>query len=189
MFDDNNLTLIIATAAGLAGSIITVVITKAIDAFSLRTEFKRNLQSKFFDRKLEVAEIMIRQLELSISNLNQILVLFRNASEIKSLQDAKDFDRKISDLSKEFELSKDLYRQKGDLLQLYFNIDPYIFNDTDTIESIGKLQEEYFLALKNKESKFFSNKLKEIESYYGKANEENRSVIELIKKEFVRYKI
>ncbi len=57
---------VIAVAAGLAGSILTIVFSKALDFIQKRQEHKYSLQKVFFEKKMGVAEVIVANFRKTI---------------------------------------------------------------------------------------------------------------------------
>lgn len=75
---------LLAILAGLLGSILTVIITKVLDIFQKKSEFKIELKKQFFVKKLQAGETaMIQYTNLSVA-LQQLSVLYADHDKLQS---------------------------------------------------------------------------------------------------------
>jgi hypothetical protein len=81
----------IAIAAGLAGSILTIAIDKELDFIQKRQEHKYFLKKTFFEKRLEIAEALAGNLRKAIDFLEASNAILRNIPDFVTTDKSREF--------------------------------------------------------------------------------------------------
>lgn len=129
---------IIAIAAGLAGSILTIAIGKALDLIQKRQEHKYSLQKAFFEKRLEVAEALVGNLRKAIDFLEASSAILRKTPDFVTTDKSREFlEVRMQALTSQAQTMVQQTKECYYAAPLYF--------DTEKLDRVGSLCNEKIL--------------------------------------------
>lgn len=75
---------LVTILAGLLGSIITIIVTKALEIFQKTSEYKEDLKKQYFLKKLQAGETAMIQFTHISASLKQLSVLYLEHNKLES---------------------------------------------------------------------------------------------------------
>lgn len=132
----------IGILGGLIGSILTVVVTKLLDIFQSSKQHKYELETKFFERKLNAAETAMTQFNIlygAMINLGLLYERMQNASN-----EVEDFlqNQLYKEGQEQIELATNSSFLLSNSITLYFDLDSQFSHNKiikEFYDSIGAL--------------------------------------------------
>jgi len=82
---------IIVVLSGLIGSILTIAVSKVLDLIQKRQEHKYALRKAFFEKKLQVAEAVVGNLQKTINLFQPISTVLRKIPDFATAGTTRDF--------------------------------------------------------------------------------------------------
>lgn len=205
---DNHL---IALLGGLIGSILTVIITKALDLVQKRNEFKYDLKRVFFNKKLQVAEAAISQYSLLSETLNQLIILYSRYNETNSEFGAALNDTFLKQANEKLVLVNSSFHSSANSISLYFDLpSEYTSNEIlsaffDNLNALSPYAEaveftfnqyQFYKGTEKEEEAYeiysqseidLGNSMAKLSSTYKEFDEELRRHIQKIRNEMKKY--
>lgn len=202
---------LLAIFAGLLGSILTVIITKVLDIFQKKSEFKIELKKQFFIKKLQAGETAIIQYtHLSVA-LQQLNVLYSDHDNLqkginKNLKEnfQEQIDRKLEFInSTSLILSSSIglyfdFKEHSLETKVFNSVSDKVFILSSFIESADVAYENYTRAVGSEEEDREYEKyeieydkvisaMKDIAILYNQFDEEIRSQMKQMRNEMRKY--
>lgn len=114
---------IIALLSGLVGSILTIAVSKVLDLIQKRQEHKYALRKAFFEKKLQVAEAMVGNLQKTINIFRPLSTVLRKIPDFVTQGTPRDFlESQMQTISSQ---AQKILQETGDCsyaAQLYFDV-------------------------------------------------------------------
>ncbi len=78
-------------ASGIAGSFLTIVVSKILDFFEKRREHRYSLQNVFFGKQMEVAEVVVCHFEQTIAIIEGMTRILRKVMDLSATDLSSEF--------------------------------------------------------------------------------------------------
>lgn len=193
-------------------AIVTILVTKILEIYQKSVEQKYSLQSTYFTKKLEAAELAVINFSNEVSIFSQYLAIEEKLVNAK-LEEYPFLIKQLSYVNEDAKKDEESLNNPLGKIYLYFDVDNYLFSDNENYKrfleiytEIDKMdndikiysnlledfkdndviQDKIFLEISEK-AKAYIPKIKESIELLSKAKTEAINYLSIVKKEMKKH--